>query len=234
FTYLFLALISSFICSITEASLLSIPITYLKSKVKGGDKSAALLLRQRENIDKPLSAILSLNTIAHTVGAAGVGAQATIVFGEAYFGLVSAILTILILFLTEIIPKTLGTNYGRELVGFTVKSIQVMSIITYPLVILSSFLTRLLSGNKADMTTSREEVSDLASIGTAEGIFAEKENRIIQNLIKLKNIRVTEIMTPRVVVVTADEEMTLQKFLERKEFLHFSRIPIYKTNKDNI
>lgn len=234
FAYLFLALFTSFICSITEAALLSTPITYLKSKVKGGDKSAALLLRQRENIDKPLSAILSLNTIAHTVGAAGVGAQATIVFGEAYFGLVSAILTILILFLTEIIPKTLGTNYGRELVGFAGKSIRVMVVITYPLVIISSFLTRLLSGNKADMTTSREEVSALASIGTAEGIFAEKENRIIQNLIKLKNIRVTEIMTPRVVVVTADEEMTLQKFLERKEFLHFSRIPIYKTNKDNI
>ncbi len=189
---------------------------------------------QKEDIDKALSAILSLNTVAHTVGAAGVGAQATMLFGEAYFGLVSAILTILILFLTEIIPKTLGANYNKQLVGVTTMAIQIMVFITYPLVILSSFITRLLSKNKSEFSTSREEVSALASIGMEEGIFAEKENKIIQNLIKLKNIHVSEIMTPRVVVVTADEEMSLQEFLENKEFLHFSRIPIYRTHKDNI
>ena len=192
------------------------------------------MLKQKEDIDKPLSAILSLNTIAHTVGAAGVGAQATIVFGEASFGIVSAILTILILVLTEIIPKTLGANYSKGLVGVSAKIISGMIFITYPLVVGSSFLTKLLSRNKSELTTSREEVSALASIGTEEGIFAENENTIIQNLIRLKNIKVSEIMTPRVVVVTANEEMTLQKFLEDKEFLHFSRIPVYQTNKDNI
>jgi len=234
FIYLFVALFTSFLCSIMEAVLLSTPLSYLKSKLENGDKSAATMLKQKEDIDKPLSAILSLNTIAHTVGAAGVGAQATIVFGEAYFGIVSAVLTILILVLTEIIPKTLGANYSRELVGISAKIINVMIFVTYPLVFISSFLTKILSRNKAELTTSREEISTLASIGTEEGIFGENENRIIQNLIKLKNIKVSEIMTPRVVVVTAHEEMTLQKFLENKEFLHFSRIPIYQTNKDSL
>ena len=232
--YLFTALFTSFLCSIMEAVLLSTPISYLKSRLKNGDKSAATLLEQKEDIDKPLSAILSLNTVAHTVGAAGVGAQATLVFGEAYFGIVSAVLTILILVFTEIIPKTLGANYSKSLVSIASKIIKAMIFITYPLVIASSLLTKLLSRGKEEFTTSREEVSALASIGTEEGIFAESENKIIQNLIKLKNIKVSEIMTPRVVVVTANEEMTLQKFLENKEFLHFSRIPIYQTNKDNI
>jgi CBS domain containing-hemolysin-like protein len=222
------------LCSILEAVLLSTPLSYLKSRIALGDKGAEQMLKQKEDIDRPLSAILSLNTIAHTVGAAGVGAQATIVFGEAYFGIVSAILTILILVLTEIIPKTLGANYSRELVGVSTKAIRFMVIITYPIVVLSSFLTKVLSRSKTAFTTSREEVSALASIGAEEGVFAENENKIIQNLIKLKNIKVSEIMTPRVVVVTANEDMTLQKFLENKEFLHFSRIPIYQTNKDNI
>lgn len=232
--YLFIALITSFLCSLVESVLLSTPMSYLKSKVQNGDKNAGGMLRLKDDIDKSLSAILSLNTVAHTIGAAGVGSQAVIVFGEAYFGLVSAILTILILVLTEIIPKTLGTNYYKELGKITTKIISAMIFITYPLVIVSSVLTKLLSRNKSEFTTSREEVSALASIGTEEGVFAENENRIIQNLIKLKTIRVSNIMTPRVVVVTANEDMTLQKFLEDKEFLHFSRIPIFQTNRDNI
>lgn len=232
--YLFIALFISFMCSVMEAVLLSTPISYLKSKIESGDKDAETMVKLKEDIDKPLSAILSLNTMAHTVGAAGVGAQAAIVFGEAYFGLISAVLTILILVLSEIIPKTLGANYSRELVGLAAKTIKAMIFVTYPLVLISSFLTRILSRDKAELTTSREEVSALASIGAEEGIFAENENRIIQNLIKLKDISVSEIMTPRVVVVTADEEMSLQEFLENKEFLHFSRIPVYKGSKDNI
>ena len=232
--YLFAALITSFLCSIMEAVLLSTPISYLRSKFENGDKSAGTMLKQKEDIDKPLSAILSLNTIAHTVGAAGVGAQAIVVFGEGYFGIVSAVLTILILVLTEIIPKTLGASYSKSLVGISSKVINIMVLVSYPIVVVSSIITKMLSRSKAELTTSREEVSALASIGTEEGIFAENENKIIQNLLKLKNIKVSEIMTPRVVVVTASEDMTLEKFLENKEFLHFSRIPIYKTNKDNI
>lgn len=234
FVYLFIALFTSFLCSIMEAVLLSTPLSYLKSEVGKGNSGATLMMEQKLDVDRPLSAILSLNTIAHTVGAAGVGAQATIVFGEAYFGLVSAILTILILVLTEIIPKTLGANYSKELVGVSARVINGMILVTYPLVIASSFLTKVLSRDGSVLTTSRDEVSALARIGTEEGIFGENENRIIQNLIKLKNIRVHEIMTPRVVVVTANEEMTLQKFLENKEFLHFSRIPVYQDHKDKI
>lgn len=188
----------------------------------------------KEDIDRPLSAILSLNTVAHTVGAAGVGAQATIVFGDAYFGIVSAVLTILILVFTEIIPKTLGSNFSRELMSFTNSVVRGMIIITYPLVIMSMFLTRYLSRKEKELTTSREEISALASIGTEEGIFGDKENKIIQNLIKLKSIRISEIMTPRIVVVVANENMTLQEFLVNKEFLHFSRIPVYHESRDNV
>ncbi|GGD22388.1 CNNM domain-containing protein [Flavobacterium orientale] len=234
FVYLFIALFTSFICSILEAVLLSTPLSFLKAKVEQGDADAITFIKLKEDIDKPLSAILSLNTVAHTVGAAGVGAQATLVFGEAYFGVVSAVLTILILVLTEIIPKTLGANYSRELMGIAAKSINVMIFITYPLVVISAVLTKLLSRNEKELTTSREEISALASIGTEEGIFGEKENKIIQNLIKLKGIKISEIMTPRIVVVVANEEMTLQEFLNNKDFLHFSRIPIYEGNRDNI
>ncbi len=232
--YLFTALITSFICSIVEAALLSTPVSYLKAKKDQGVASAGTLLKYKEDIDKPLSAILSLNTVAHTVGAAGVGAQATIVFGDAYFGIVSAVLTILILVLTEIIPKTLGANYSRELLGTTAKTIRIMMFITYPLVVVSAVLTRALSRKEKELTTSREEISVLASIGTQEGIFADKENKIIQNLIRLKSIQISEIMTPRIVVVIAKEDMTLQEFLKNKDFLHFSRIPIYEGNRDNV
>jgi CBS domain containing-hemolysin-like protein len=217
-----------------EAVLLSIPISYLKSKAEQGNKKAATMIRLKENIDKPLSAILSLNTIAHTVGAAGVGAQATVIFGEAYFGIVSAILTILILVLTEIIPKTIGANYCKDLTSVSAGIIKGMIFITYPIVIASAVLTKLLSKNKKELTTSREEISALASIGTEEGILADKENVIIQNLIKLKSVKISEIMTPRTVVVIANETMTLQEFSNNKDFLHFSRIPIYDENRDDI
>lgn len=164
--YLFVALFTSFVCSIMEAVLLSTPVSFLKSKMELGDKNAETMLELKSDIDKPLSAILSLNTVAHTVGAAGVGAQATIVFGEAYFGLVSAVLTILILVLTEIIPKTVGANFSKELIGISAKVIKGMVILTYPLVWLSSLVTKMLAREKSELTTSREEISALASIGT--------------------------------------------------------------------
>lgn len=217
-----------------EAVLLSLPGSYLMAKSEQGDKDADAFQELKDDIDKPLSAILSLNTVAHTVGAAGVGAQATIVFGEAYFGVVSAILTILILVLTEIIPKTLGANYAKELMAPAARVIKGMIFITYPLVLVSAYLTRMLSRKDVEFSTSREEISALANIGMEEGIFADKENKIIQNLIKLKSIPVSDIMTPRVVVVVANEEMTLQEFLINKDFLHFSRIPVYKENRDNV
>lgn len=234
FIYLSIALFTSFLCSVAEAVLLSTPMSFLKAKSERGSKSAKKFIKFKEDIDRPLSAILSLNTVAHTVGAAGVGAQATIVFGQAYFGLVSAILTLLILVFTEIIPKTIGANYYKALSGVSVKIITIMIVITYPLVLVSSYITRLLSRSEAELTTSREEISALASIGTTEGTFDSKENKIIQNLIRLKSIKVSDIMTPRVVVAAADEEMTLKEFFEQKDSFRFSRIPVFRKNKDNI
>ncbi|MDM1064923.1 DUF21 domain-containing protein [Myroides odoratimimus] len=232
--YLFLALAVSFICSIAEASLLSLSPSFLKSKAEAGDKKALKMINLKEDIDRPLSAILSLNTVVHTVGAAGVGAQATVVFGEAYFGVVSAVLTLLILVLTEIIPKTLGANYAKDIYGSMASVISTMVVVSYPLVIMSSFLTKRLSKKNAESSTSREEIATLASIGEQEGVLGVKENKIIQNVFKLNEVRIDEIHTPRIMLVSADEEMTLREFLKNKEFLHFSRIPVYSDTKDNI
>lgn len=234
FIYLFIALITSFICSITEAVLLSTPMSYLRAEEKNGKTSAKRLIKLKLDIDKPLSAILSLNTIAHTVGAAGVGAQAIKLFGDAYFGLVSAILTILILVLTEILPKTIGTKFWKELIPLSSTVIRFMIFIVYPLVIISSYITKIISNKKEMQTTSREEISALANIGMEEGIFGDKENKIIQNLIRLKNVKTHEVMTPRVVVMVVDENMLLTDFLKNKDFLHFSRIPVYSENDENI
>ncbi|WP_367327823.1 CNNM domain-containing protein [Lentimicrobium sp.] len=234
FIYLFMALSVSFLCSVMEAVLLSTPVSYLRSLLTGAKKGAERLLRLKQNIDKPLSAILSLNTVAHTVGAAGVGAQAVKVFGEVYFGLVSAVLTILILVITEIIPKTIGARYYRRLVSVSGSIIRGMVIITYPLVVISAMITRVISGGKSELSVSREEISVLAHIGTEEGIFGEKENKIIQNLIRLKGIRVSEIMTPRVVVSAANELMSLDEFPESKELLRFSRIPVFSEHEENV
>lgn len=232
--YLFLALFISGLCSIMEAVLLSTPQAFLMVKQDKGNKWATKFLELKNNVDKPLSAILSLNTIAHTIGAAGVGAQAVKVFGEASFGIVSAILTILILVVTEIIPKTIGARYWRKLTKVTSKVIGGMIFITYPLVWLSALITRAFSKKENESSTSREEISALASIGADEGVFNEKEHKIIQNLLRLKNVNVTEIMTPRIVVEKADEAISLQDFFKNKDLLNFSRIPTYSEKEENI
>ncbi len=232
--YLFLALFVSFLCSIMESVLLSTPQSFLIVKQQNGNTWAKAFINLKINIDKPLSAILSLNTVAHTIGAAGVGAQAVKVFGEAYFGVASAILTILILVFTEIIPKTIGARYWRNLTMVSYYTIKSMIIITYPLVMMSALITRIISSNKKEKTTSREEIAAMASIGTDEGLFTEKENKIIQNILRLKNVKVAEIMTPRVVVALADETLPLQDFLKNKDYLMFSRIPVYSGNDENI
>ena len=232
--YLFLALFVSFLCSVMESVLLSTPLSFLNVKEESGHKSATTFIKLKNNIEKPLSAILTLNTVAHTIGAAGVGAQATKIFGDLYFGIISAILTLLILIFSEIIPKTIGARYWRSLALTSGVIINTMVIITYPLVIMTGYITKLFSKNVNELSVSRAEISAMANIGTEEGIFEEKENKIIQNLIRLRNVKVSEIMTPRVVVTTADENMSLEEFLIRKEFLHYSRIPIYSSNDENI
>ncbi len=234
FVYLFLALFVSFLCSIMEAVLLSTPQPFLIVRQDSGKSWAKHFITLKEKIDKPLSAILTLNTIAHTVGAAGVGAQAVKVFGEASFGIISAILTLLILIFSEIIPKTIGARYCRGLAMISSYLMRGTIFITYPFVLVSALITKIFSKSKNEKYTSREEISALASIGADEGIFNEKEYKIIQNILRLKNLRVTEIMTPRVVVATADENLSLEEFLKNKNYLKFSRIPVYSGEMENI
>ena len=232
--YLLLALAVSFLCSILEAVLLSTPLSYLIVKSDSGLTWSKKFIGLKSNIDRPLSAILSLNTIAHTVGAAGVGAQAVKVFGDAYFGLVSAILTILILVITEIIPKTIGAKFWKSLASFTYYAIRIMIIVVFPLVWLSAKITGWISKGGGDVSTSREEISVLAGICAEQGVFTEKEYKIIHNVLRLKNVIVKEIMTPRVVVAIADEELLLSDFLKNKEYLKYSRIPVFSEKIENI
>jgi len=232
--YLFLALGISFLCSILESVLLSTSMPFIQNKEAKGNKAARLLKVQKTEIDRPLSAILSLNTIAHTVGAAGVGAEAVKVFGETYFGIVSAILTLLILVVTEIIPKTIGALYWRDLALISARIIKLMIILTYPLVIMAELITRFISRNKQPHSVSREEVAMMTTLAKEEGIFEEHESKVINNMIRLKSIRIKEIMTPRTVMIAASEDMKLIDFYSDKEFLAYSRIPIYSGNLDNI
>ena len=231
--YLFLALFVSFICSLTESVLLSTPQSFLIT-IKDKEKWANSFLKFKSHIEKPLSAILSLNTVAHTIGAAGVGAEATKLFGDASLGVVSGILTILILVITEIIPKTIGARYWKNLAKLTLNIISIMLFITYPLVVLSTKITSLISNNKKENITSREEIAALAEMGTDQGIFSKNENKIIQNILNLQKIKATKIMTPRVVVTSIEEKSTLKDLQNDKKYLNFSRIPTYSKQNEKI
>jgi CBS domain containing-hemolysin-like protein len=225
--YLFLALTISFICSLFESVLLSTPLSFINMKETDGDKRAIKLKAYKEKIDKPLAAILSLNTVAHTIGAAGVGAQAVKIFGEAYFGVVSAVLTLLILIFTEIYPKIIGATYWRKLALPITPYLNGLIIIAYPFVKLSDLLSKVINKNKVETTVSREEVFAMADIATEEGEFEVSENIIIQNLQKLESVKVEDVMTPQIVCSVAPEEMTVSEFYKNKDFLHYARIPVY-------
>ncbi|MEK3732573.1 hemolysin family protein [Paenibacillus sp. FSL M8-0334] len=233
--YLFLALGISFLCSVLEAVLLSTTPSYLNVKLENGNKRAGLFIELKKNVDRPLSAILTLNTIAHTVGAAGVGAQATKVFGEVYFGIISVVLTILILVFSEIIPKTIGARYWRSLALVSAQLIQYLIYITYPLVIISEYITKIIA-NKSHVstTTSREELSVLANVGTEEGVFEADENKIIQSIIKRKAIRVHEVMTHRTDIVALSVNASLDEVVSVVSKEKYSRLPIYEDSIDNI
>ena len=230
--FLFLALFISFLCSLVEATLLTIPKSYLLS-IKKNHKWVTTFLSFKNNIDKPLSAILTLNTIAHTIGAAGVGSEVTRLYGDNYLGVASAVLTILILFFSEIIPKTIGATYCKGLSKFTFHTVRFMLMITYPFVIVSMKVTSLIAKQKNNNVT-REQLSALANLGYDEGVFSKEENRIIQNIIGLKKIKVSEIITPRVVVFSANEDDTLDNFNKEHKKIKFSRIPLYSKQIENI
>lgn len=223
--YLSLAIGVSFLCSILEAVLLSVTPSHVAVLERKGAGSGKLLRTLKEDIDRPLSAILSLNTIAHTVGAAGVGAQAQVVFGNAYVSITSGVLTLLILVLSEIIPKTLGATHWKRLAVPASRVTNFLIILTYPFVLLSKGITKLLAGDEKEPAISREEFSAMADLGFQEGVFEEGESNIFKNLIRFNHLSVKDIMTPRIVVVKHQEDMSIAETLERDEPLRVSRIP---------
>ena len=225
----------SFLCSILEATLMSTPISYITMREEEGYKPATRFKEYKQDPSRPIAAILSLNTIANTIGAAGVGHQATEVFGSGWFGLVSAVMTILILVFSEIIPKTIGTTRWKSLMGFATALIGALIVLMYPLVLLIELLTRLVTPKDAEEpAVSRDEVSAMANVAEEEGDLEEDENTIIQNLISMDEVKAFDVMTPRVVCEIAPESMTLKTFYKSKRYRHHSRIPVYADNDEYI
>lgn len=232
--FLLTTIVISFLCSVLEAVLLSTPLSYITMREEEGYRAAKRFKKYKTDSSKPIAAILSLNTIANTLGAAGVGWKATEVFGSAWVGLVSAVMTVLILIFSEIIPKTLGTNYWKRLMGFAAGAIHVLVVVLWPLVQLVQGITRLISPKEHEVAVSRKEVSAMANVGEDEGVIDEGENTIIQNVIRLDSVKACDIMTPRVVAQVAPESMTLGDFFAHEDYSHFSRIPVYSDSPDNI
>ena len=229
------ALAISFLCSILEATLMSTPISYITMREEEGYKPAVRFKEYKQDPSRPIAAILSLNTIANTIGAAGVGRQATLLFGSAWFGVVSAVTTILILIFAEIIPKTIGTTRWRSLMGFTTGAIRTLIFIMYPLVLLIELISNWITPEDApEAVVSRDEVSAMANVAEEEGDLEEDENTIIQNLISMDEVPAYEVMTPRVVCEIAPESMTLKSFYKNKRFRHHSRIPVYANDDEYI
>ncbi|MFP4228414.1 MAG: CNNM domain-containing protein [Salinivenus sp.] len=232
--YVALALGVSFLCSIMEAVLLSVTPSYVAALEREGDTVGQRLHEMKEDIDRPLSAILSLNTIAHTVGAAGAGAQAAVVFGEAYTGVIAGVLTLLILVLSEIIPKTLGAVYWRTLAPAMVRILVPTIVLLWPFVKLSQGLTYLLSSKEEETSFSREEFTAMAELGEEEGVFEEKESRILRNLFRFNSLRVKDVMTPRTVIFDLPDGKTIGEVVDEHDEFRFSRIPVYDDDPDDV
>jgi len=230
FVYLGIALLFSFLCSILEAALLSTSSVFINMKLKEGKKYAKQLDHYKKNIDLPLAAILTLNTFAHTIGAAGVGSQVQKVWGNDYVAVASIILTLIILIGSEIIPKTLGAIYWKELSRFTVYSLRIMIYSPlYPFIILTNFITRQLRNGRSGKTRiSEPEFRAITDSVIEDGVMEDEESRILQNLMKFKDILVKSIMTPQIVIKAADENITIEQFYEENQDIPFSRIPVYQ------
>lgn len=231
---LFVVIIAiSFLCSMLEAVFLSITPPFVAIMEKEGKKSGKLLSHLKDNIDRPISAILTLNTISHTVGAASIGALVQDQFGDGYVTLTSVILTIGILVLSEILPKVLGATYWKELAPFAAYTIQFMIFTLYPFVKASELISR--AFNKRDVyLVTREEMIMTAELGVDEGTLHSKESAIIKNLLMLNSMFVSDIMTPRSVMFALEAENTVEEVAAKHRPLRFSRIPVYEGNLDNI
>lgn len=242
--FFFLAICVSFACSIWEAVLLSVTPSYVTRANSEGRRTGKLLEEFKRDIDRPLAAILTLNTIAHTVGAIGVGAQASRLFGSGgievagvtidYEAIVAAVTTLGILVLSEIIPKTLGANYWERLAPLTVRSLKVLIIVLYPLVWMSQVITRFLKKDKGAPVFSRIEFLAMTEMGRSEGQLDEREAEIIRNLLSLNQLRVHDVMTPRPVLVAGDRQETVAEFMGDNPDLVFSRIPVFDGDIDTV
>jgi CBS domain containing-hemolysin-like protein len=234
FTYVIIALGFSFLCSIAEAVILSVTTPYITLMQQQGRHAGELLGRLKADINSPLAAILTLNTIAHTIGAAGAGAQAAAVFGNAYVGIASAVLTLLILVFSEIIPKTLGAHYWKQLAPATAHALRGLIWLLYPFVKLSEVLTRGLTHGPGLIGFNREELAAMAEISAREGQLQPREIKILKNLLRLRETRVSDAMTPRTVIFSLSEELSVEEFFWKYEDKRFSRIPIYRDDPSQL
>lgn len=240
-TYFLIAVGISFLCSILEAVILSLTPAYVQSLSKTNPKLAQRLSNQKENIDLSIGAILTLNTFAHTLGAAGVGAEAVKIFGEEFMFYISAVLTLLILIFSEIIPKTIGAVYWKQLSGISSYIINILVFITYPLLLVMNRITSFISSKKDHKNITKEEIEAVVSIGESEGILKEKDGEIIENILHLNSIKVKDIYTPRKVIFTLSlndlKRITQNKaenIIELEKLKEYSRVPIYDKNIDDI
>ena len=233
FLYLALAIGVSFLCSILEAVLLSVTPSFVETTLSDRPRAGGMLSKVKERLDESLSSILILNTFAHTMGAAGVGSQALQVFGAKWETLIAVLLTLAILYFSEIIPKTLGATFWRQLAIPSALIIAWLVKLVYPLVWISTRLTRLFSRNKEEEIT-REEIIALASLGLRDGTLISQENEYLANILKLREIRTEEVLTPRTVVHMLHENLTVTEALDQATTHQFTRMPIYGEGIDDI
>lgn len=233
FVYLAIAIGVSFLCSILEAVLLSVTPSFAEKILSDRPRAGGMLNQVKERLDESLSSILILNTFAHTMGAAGVGAQALQVFGQKWETVIAVLLTLAILYFSEIIPKTLGATFWRQLAIPSAFIIAWLVKLVYPLVWISTRLTRLFSGNKGQEIT-REEIIALASLGLRDGTLMSQENEYLANILKLREIRTEEVLTPRSVVHMLHQDLTVTEALDQAATRQFTRMPIFGEGIDDI
>jgi CBS domain containing-hemolysin-like protein len=231
--YVSVALGVSFLCSVLEAVLLSVSVSHVEVLSEMGARAGRLMQKHKGNIERPISAILTLNTIAHTVGAAGAGAEAAAIFGSHFIGLISVVLTFLILVFSEIIPKTLGAVYWKQLTPFAAYVIEWLVVGLFPIVWLFEKITSRLRPEHALPTLTRMDMEVMARVSARQGVLLERENRVFRNLLRLQDFRVSTIMTPRTVLMALQQDQRVGEVLEKIRSFPYSRILIYEHDLDD-
>lgn len=225
-----LSILVSFVCSILEAALLSLTPSFVAHQKATRPSLYARLKELKDNVDQPLAAILTLNTVAHTAGATGVGAQVTVVFGNGYVGIASAVMTVLILVLSEILPKTIGARYWRSLAPYLPPLLNGMIWLLKPFIILSDMIMRLIGGKEPEHDI-RQEIKALAILGRENKSLDEDEQRVISNILDLHEMKVRDIMTPRTVCDYTAPDASIGAFKRRVAGSQFSRYPVIDDNE---